>query len=321
MLATTATPPAGLGYVVEPKWDGCRAIITVHDGTLAIRSRNGHDVTDCYPDLGAIPSVLLDRSVVLDAEIIALNADGACCFQTLQRRMNVHRPSTSTVATIPLYMVVFDVMWLDGTDLTSRPLHERRANLETLMVDSGRWQLMRRFDEGLTDDLLEACAATGMEGVMVKAPAGIYRPGARSKDWIKVKFRRRRLVVVGGTSLRHTGTGSLAVGGYLDGELRYVGQVGISLPRRTAEQLERFLRTIPQDGSPFVDLVDGDTRYVEPHVVVEVEYAEVTAAGTLRQPVLIGVRPDVGADTVELGAEFGIVTRRGMIKANAGQRL
>lgn len=322
MLATTTTPPAGPGFVVEPKWDGCRAILTVHNGTLTIRSRNGHDVTDCYPDLGTVPSQLLDRSVVLDAEIVALNADGACCFQTLQRRMNVHRPSTSTVAAVPLYLVVFDVMWLDGSDLTGRPLHKRRALLETLIGEPGRWQLMRRFDEGLTDELLEACAATGMEGVMVKASTGVYRPGTRSKDWIKVKVRRRRLAVVGGKSLRHTGTGSLAVGGYLDGDLRYIGQVGISLPRRTAEQLERFLRTINQDHSPFTDLVDGDTRYVEPHVVVEVEYAEVTSAGTLRQPVLVGVRPDVVAETVELGGDFAVVKRRrGMIKANAGQRL
>jgi bifunctional non-homologous end joining protein LigD len=180
---------------------------------------------------------------------------------------------------------------------------------------------MRRFDEGLSAELLEACAAAGMEGLMVKDPASIYRPGARSKDWVKVKFRRRRFAVVGGTSLRHTGTGSLAVGAYLDGELRYIGQVGISLPRRIAEQLERFLHTIPQGHSPFTDLIDGDTRYVEPHVVVEVEYAEVTAAGTLRQPVLVGVRPDVSPETVELGVEFGRINGRGMVKANAGQRL
>jgi bifunctional non-homologous end joining protein LigD len=160
----------------------------------------------------------------------------------------------------------------------------------------------------------------GLEGLILKGE-GPYLPGVRTKAWVKVKFRRTLLAVIGG---RATDSSSLSVGVVCDGQLRYVGQVGMAMPRAMADTLDSFLATIRQDTSPFVDLDrSAPVKYVEPHVVIEVSYTEVTAAGTLRQPVFVAVRPDVAADAVVADGELSAVltARSGPVKMRANQRL
>jgi ATP-dependent DNA ligase len=128
-------------------------------------------------------------------------------------------------------------------------------------------------------------------------------------------------VVVGG---RATDSSSLAVGGFHDGELRYLGQVGIAMPRAQADQLDAFLATIRQPDFPFVDLERGaSVAFVEPHVVLEVSHLEVNDAGTLRQPILDAVRPDVRAETVMADGELATIVsgRTSPVKMRANQRL
>src|SRR5687768_1981829 len=182
MLLATGNPPRG-AVVVEPKWDGARSIVTVHDGRVTIHSRNGRDVTDCYPELLTVPPSLAGRSAVLDSEIVAFDATGRCNFQRMQRRMNVHRPSTATVKTTPVVLVVFDLLWLDGDDLTRRPLSARRQLLETLGLTGAHWQLTTRLADRVDNGLREVCQAIGIEGLVVKGD-GPYKPGERSRDWV-----------------------------------------------------------------------------------------------------------------------------------------
>src|SRR6187402_3177093 len=177
MLATNDGPrPANA--VIEPKWDGVRCLITLHDdGRTTIRSRSGRDVTDCYPELHTRPPSMTGRDGVFDGEVIATDDSGRTSFQRLQRRMNVRRPSAQLVAATPVYFVVFDVLWLDGVDLTAQRLSARRTYLEEVMTDhAANWQLTNRFPGPLTDELLEAVASAGLEGLMLKGD-GIYRPG------------------------------------------------------------------------------------------------------------------------------------------------
>jgi bifunctional non-homologous end joining protein LigD len=227
MLLATGHPPRG-AVVVEPKWDGARSIVTIHDGRVGIHSRNGHDVTDCYPELLTVPPALAGRSAVLDTEIVAFDSTGRCDFQRIQQRMNVRRPSRATVESTAVVLVVFDVMWLDGEDLTRRPLSARRELLETFGLRGSHWQLTTRLADRLDLDLREACEAIGIEGLVVKGD-GPYRPGERSRDWVKVKFRRTLLAVIGGDLKEKSRYGSLAVGALHRGAFRYVGQVGNSL--------------------------------------------------------------------------------------------
>jgi bifunctional non-homologous end joining protein LigD len=220
---------------------------------VTIHSRNGHDVTDCYPELLTIPAGLAGRSAVLDTEIVSFDETGRCDFQWMQRRMNVHRPSRATVAATAVVLVVFDVMWLDGDDLTRRPLSARRELLETFGFRGSHWQLTTRLGDSLDLDLREACRAIGIEGLVVKGD-GPYRPGERSRDWVKVKFRRTLLAVIGGDLKEKSRYGSLAVGAFHRGAFRYIGQIGNSLTHAHSDALERCLGTLEQGESPFVDL-------------------------------------------------------------------
>lgn len=308
--------------IIEPKWDGVRSIITLHaDGSVAIRSRNGKDVTAAYPELHARPPSLVGRDGVFDGEVIAVDDAGRCSFQLLQRRMNVKNPSAATRRATPVYFVVFDVLWLDGAATTSAPFAERRALLEELIPKvSGAWQVTNQFAGPVSDELLESARSAGLEGLVLKGQ-GPYRPGTRTKDWVKIKFRRSRFAVIGG---RATDSSSLAVGVFHEGQLRYLGQVGIALPHSKAEQLDEFLMRIRQPTSPFCDLApEAAVAYVEPHVVVEVSYMEVTHAGTLRQPILDSVRPDIVATTVVAEPELAIrlSSRTVPVKMRANQRL
>lgn len=307
---------------MEPKWDGARSVVTVDRGVVTIHSRNGHDVTECYPELLDVPRSLAGRSAVLDTEIVAFDGAGGCDFQRLQQRMNRRRPSVAGMAAVPVVLVVFDLLWLDGDDLTRRPLSARRQLLETLGLRGSHWQLTSRLADRLDTDLRQACQDIGIEGLVVKAD-GPYRPGERSRDWVKVKFRKTLLAVIGGQLHEKSRYGSLALGGFREDGFHYIGQVGNSLSRRDSAQLEQFLTRLEQERSPFVDLVAAPMTFVDPLVVVEVTYTEVTAAATLRQPVLIRVRPDVMAHTVELPDDLrGALARRsGRVRLAAGQRL
>lgn len=307
--------------VIEPKWDGVRCIVTLRaDGSASIRSRSGRDVTDSYPDLHGRPPTMAGREGVFDGEVIATDENGRASFQRLQRRMNVRRPSAATVSATPLYFVVFDVLWLDGVDLTTERLSVRRGHLEEVMTGAtGNWQLTTRFPGPLTDDLLEAAAAAGLEGFILKGD-GIYRPGTRTKDWLKVKIRRTMHVVVGG---RATDSSSLSIGVFHEGQLRYVGQVGMAMKASDATQLDAFLATIRQPASPFADLAPGaPVTFVEPHVVLDVSYLEVTDSGTLRQPIFGAVRTDLPADAAVAEGHLvdALGRRTGPITMRAGQR-
>jgi bifunctional non-homologous end joining protein LigD len=321
MLLSTGNPPTGASVVVEPKFDGVRSVVTLHDGRLTILSRRSHDVTECYPELAELPARLIGRSAVFDGEIIAVNDRGLCDFQRLQRRMNRRNPSAAHLADTPVYFVVFDLLWLDGVDLSSRPLSERRRTLEVLLDEPGRWQVVKRL-EGAPSELMDTLAEIGLEGLVVKAD-GPYRPGQRHRDWVKLKCRKKTTAVIGGIAkLRSPRIGALAVGAYHDDRLHYIGQVGLSLPHGQADQLERFLKRIRTSESPFHDLASKDVTFVDPHVVVEISYSEVTEAGTLRQPVLIAVRPDVMAHTVTLDSNLAHIARRNeLVKLGARQAL
>ena len=163
MLAGTA-PLRGGPIVMEPKLDGSRLIATVHLGQLALHTRSGADATSRYPELSALPPGLGERSVVLDGEVVACTPDGQSSFQLLQARMHVARPSPALVARVPVVFAAFDCLWLDGRDLTGRPLRERRAVLEELAL-GGRWQLVPRLDLPAGPELQAICVAANLEGV------------------------------------------------------------------------------------------------------------------------------------------------------------
>jgi len=300
MLATAAPPPPTFdGWIIEPKWDGVRAIVTMHDGSVSIASRLGNDVTGGYPELAALGAALGGRSAVLDGEIVAFDDRTARpSFQRLQRRMHVRSPATQLRKEVPVQLLVFDVLWLDGELVAERPQVDRRQVLESLSLDGPCWHTSPLVPPAPAEDLLAACRQTGMEGYVAKRADAPYLPGRRSSAWIKVKCVRRQEFVVGG---RAGSIGSLAVGCWgLEpttqtgtGRLHYVGLVGSGLSQDLIRQLTEVFRRTAREDSPFVERLVGDLHYVEPLLVADVAYNEITESGTLRQPSLQGFRTDL----------------------------
>lgn len=309
-------PPSLDGWQLEPKWDGVRAIVTCHDGRLTAASRLGNDVTAAYPELAGLPA-RLGAAAVLDGEIVAPDPAGRPSFERLQRRMHVRRPPAVLVAEFPVQLIVFDLLWLDGELLVPLPQATRRECLEALGSAVATTPLLRA-EEG-ADALLADCQAVGFEGFVAKKQDAPYSPGRRSACWMKAKAICRRELVVGGWEEGEGGRrgriGSLAVGwvdphhrtAWPDGAcLRWAGQVGSGLNEALLEHLQPVVERFAIPTTPFLDAPrTPHVRFVQPLLVVEVAYREVTSGGTLRHPVLKGLRSDLAAADVGPGEGLG----------------
>ncbi len=197
MLATkTDRVPTGTQWLHEVKWDGVRVLVDVHDGIARMTSRNDNNVTAAWPELSDPP--LGDRDLLVDGEVIALNERGVPDFRVLQHRMHLRNAKevARLVKTVPATLMVFDLLRLDGEDLSDRPLEERRALLEELPLADSKWQVPAAYDDG--DMLFDATLQQGLEGVVSKRRGSRYRFDQRSDDWRKLAHRHRGSFVVGG---------------------------------------------------------------------------------------------------------------------------
>lgn len=303
MLAVTATPGRARaeadrhGHWAEAKWDGIRALVRWDGHDVTIRGRSGRDMTGTFPELR---SGLAGAPVILDGEIVALDAHHRPSFSRLQQRMNLVGAAdvAATATRIGVHFFVFDLLSAEGVDLTADPLSERRRLLEEVMVDAGSsYVLTPVFDD--VDAALAAARATDLEGVVVKDPSSIYRAGVRDDAWMKVVFTRRQEVVIGGIrpggGNREGRIASLLVG-IPDAEgLRYVGRVGSGFSDATLRALTATLTPLRVSSTPFraVPAADAaDALWVSPVVVGEVEFARFTPDGILRHARWRGLRPD-----------------------------
>src|SRR5829696_9157267 len=296
MLATAGPLPTGPGWAYEFKWDGVRTLAEVRPAGFTLTSRLGNDVTAAYPELAGLAGVAGD--VLLDGEVVSL-VGGRPSFSALQSRMHVRKTAEARrlASVAPVTYLAFDVLRLDGADLTGRPFAERRAVLEGLVVGP-HWTVSPLFDDGPAT--AQAATENGLEGVVAKRLSSVYRPGVRTADWIKVRFGRRQEFVVGGWEHgeggRAGGIGALLLGVYEGDRLIYAGQVGTGFSAAALRSMERRLRPSVVDRSPFAamppDVRGRPITWVRPEVVVEVEFAEWTVEGRLRFASFQGVRTD-----------------------------
>lgn len=306
MLATPARGlsglPRGPQWAYEVKWDGVRALADTAGGRLRLWSRNGNDVTLAYPELAGLASV---PDAVVDGEIVAM-AGGVPSFAALAERMHVREAgrAAALARSQPVTFVAFDVLRWAGRDVTHLTYDERRALLERLpAVD--HVQPSPVYTDG--DALWQVTLDHGLEGVVAKLRRSTYQPGRRSRDWVKLPHRRTRAALVGGWREETTGTGRLGAVllGARDGEgaLRYLGRAGSGLAGALAAAVRTTLAEHGRDSSPFDDAVPAvdarGTHWCEPLVVVDTFYLSRTPGGRLRQPVVRGIRTDVGADPWE----------------------
>lgn len=301
MLASkTDRVPTGAQWLHEVKWDGVRVLVDVRDGVVRMTSRNDNDVTAAWPDLATPP--LGDRDLMVDGEVIALNERGVPDFRVLQNRMHVRnaREVARLVRSVPATLMVFDLLRLDGEDLTARPLEERRALLEGLPLADSKWQVPAAYDDGAM--LFDATLQQGLEGVVSKRRGSRYRFDQRSEDWRKLAHRHRGSFVVGGWRPQ-TGTAdrlaSLLVGEPTPDGLLYRGRVGSGITGATSTRLAALLAPLATGESPFADEVPrvdaAGTFWVEPRVVVDVD-THGLGYERLRQPSFQGVRDDLSPE-------------------------
>jgi bifunctional non-homologous end joining protein LigD len=297
MLATPADHvPVGAGWQFEVKFDGYRAIAYVSRGDVTLRSRNGKDLSERFASVATqVEHAVKTPSAVLDGEVCRLDPTGRSSFSELQR------------GTGPLVYYVFDLLEEDGVPLVDLPLTERRARLRQLLDRRNRTVLWSEdFADGSA--LLHAASDQKLEGVIAKRADSRYLAGRRTRDWLKIKVQREQEFVIAGYTRgagRRAGTfGSLVLGVYDDGELRYVGNVGTGFDDAEIRKLLGLLEPLHRDEAPFREVPKlprvrrSDVHWVEPRLVAEVRFGEWTHDGHLRHPAYLGLRDDKDASEV-----------------------
>jgi bifunctional non-homologous end joining protein LigD len=307
-------------WAVEVKWDGVRAIAYCKPGRVELQTRNLNDVSIQYPEVRRIHRALGSHDAVLDGEIVAFDEDGKPSFERLQQR--IHNTDEGVIRrrmkTHPVVYVVFDLLYLDGRDLTGEPYSRRRELLEGLDLNGESWQTPGH-SVGHAKELLAASKERGLEGVMLKRLDSTYAPGKRNGTWLKVKNVSRQEFVVGGWTpgegRRKSQVGALLVG-YFErdgGEpvLRYGGKVGTGFTEEELAALTARLAPLEQKQSPFGagPKPPKGAHFVEPCLVAEVEFRQLTKEGMVRHGAYKGLREDKPA--IEVGLELPADPREG----------
>jgi bifunctional non-homologous end joining protein LigD len=302
-LATLVTEvPTGDGWLHEIKYDGYRMLGRLEGGRAQLLSRRAKDWSVEFAPVATALGDLAARSAIVDGEVAVFAPDGSTSFQALQ----------NIAAGGALGYMLFDLLFLDGDDLRGLPLEQRKQRLQALVAATAS-PVLRYADHvvGRGPDLwAQICAAGSIEGVVSKRRSSPYTSG-RGGDWVKTKVIQRGTFVIGGFTPVENGPGlrGLLVGAFAGDQLVYAGRVGTGFSAREARALFDFLdqrrRTTPAfarfpggaEAPPRSRWArpsshSGPPVWVEPELVVEVDYLEWTDDDVLRQPSLRAVRPD-----------------------------
>ena len=287
-------------WIFEPKFDGLRILARFDGRDVTLLSRNNKPQKSRFPEIAEGIRASLDRPAIVDGEIVCFDEHGRSSFRALQQRFHLEDAEEirRRMEKHPAFVYLFDILHLDGHDLTRLPLEERKAMLDEAVAWDDR---VRRteFDRGNGTDLWRRACASGDEGIVGKRLDSRYIPG-RADAWVKVKCIGRQEFVIGGWTdpqRSRVGLGALLVGAYdKSGErLRYAGKVGTGYTREVLLDLRRRLDEIGQRSNPFDE---GETptgegiHWVRPRLVAEIAFAEWTQNDLLRQPRYEGLRPD-----------------------------
>jgi bifunctional non-homologous end joining protein LigD len=330
MLATLVDKPFDdEQWLYEVKWDGYRAIAFLDGKSLRLVSRNQNDLTAAYPELHDLPASINARTAVLDGEVVALDDEGRSSFSLMQQRTGVGeggRRIRRTRDDIPVVYYVFDLLYLDGYDITQADLEVRKQLLASVMTSN---HLIRYSDHyvGQGTALFDAAAQRGLEGIVAKRRNSCYLQ-KRSSEWLKIKVVKRQECVIGGyTDPRGSreNFGSLVLGLYDDRErLIPVGQAGSGFTEQTHEQMWKRLHALESSRNPFFGKVESDRRlhYVKPELVAEIKFTEWTHEGQgggikMRAPVYQGLRLDKKPKDCKF--EFAANTAKEVAKAESGE--
>jgi bifunctional non-homologous end joining protein LigD len=301
MLASLASAPfSDEQWLFEPKLDGFRTLAFLNRGKVRLQSRSGLDVTSHYRPLVQSLEKQPASQLVLDGEIIALDARGKLCFQCLQGYLkSINRlPKDKIEAPSAIIYYVFDILYLDGYDLKKVPLKTRKELLQNIVVPDDSVRLVEHFAKD-GETVYRAAIANSMEGVVAKRQDSLYEEGKRAKTWLKIKaVNSDEFVICGytpGTGSRAKTFGALVLGYYdVKNVLQPAGNVGTGFDDSLLQSLRKQMDLITVKKSPFrVEVEGSDTViWVRPELVAEIKFAEWTKDGRLRAPVFLRLRDD-----------------------------
>lgn len=301
MLSETSNkPPLTDEYVYELKWDGIRALISLEDGQIKIRTRNQNDVTLQFPELQLGEKAFRATNGLFDAEIVCLDGEGKPIFKrVINRLMSTGETTVQKLSkTNPVYCYVFDCLYLDGRSLINEPLLRRKEWLTDAVRAETSYRVSDHVDDGLS--LFEAAKVHGLEGIMAKKKDSKYMPGKRSDCWIKVKVRQTcECVVVGytkGNGDRGQTFGALHIAEHVGQALQYRGKVGTGFDDSTVKEIASSLKKIKVVKRPNVTgkLFDEKiSTWLEPVIIAEISYSKLTPDNMFREPVFVRLRPDL----------------------------
>lgn len=297
------TVPAGDRWIHEMKYDGYRILVAVGGGEARAYTRSGLDWSGRFPSILSEAGKLKVRSALIDGEAVVIDAAGRSSFQALQNALK------GDPASIDFY--AFDLLQLDGEDLTRLPLLERKAKLEEILPAKN--PILRYSDhiQGRGEELLNRFCEAGLEGVISKLADSDYI-GARDGSWLKIKcIKRQEFVLVGWTpSDKDRAFRSLILGVHDGGKLRFAGKVGTGFDTAEMASLMKTMAPLEQSAAT-VEAPRAEVRgarWLRPKLVAEIAYTEMTNEGTLRHPSYLGLREDKKPEAVALETEHHTAT-------------
>ncbi len=297
-------PPEGAGWSYELKLDGYRAVAVKDGSKVELFSRN--ELPFHFPTLAQAVAALPCGSAVLDGEVVALDAEGRPSFALLHARESGELGAAENV---PLYYYLFDLLLLDGDDLCSQPLRERKRRLEALLANA---EGVLRFSSDLPGKpgrMLEMVKARGLEGIVAKRSDSTYESGRRSGAWVKIKCANEQEFVIGGYTPpkgARSYFGALLVGYFDRGRFHFAGKVGTGFSERRLGELVHDFQALKTEECPFapgeLSELSGPERkgctWLRPERVCQIRFSQWTRDGRLRQPVFLGLRDDKAASEV-----------------------
>lgn len=301
MLSGSATkPPTGDNYLHEIKWDGIRAIISLEDGQVRIRTRNHNDVTKQFPELAKADKAFRATCGLFDAEIVCLDKSGKADFKKVIHRLMSNGETTiqKLSKTSPVYCYIFDCLYLDGRTLINEPLVKRREWMRDAIKPETPYRVSEAVDDGVA--LFEAAREHQLEGIISKERDGRYLPGKRSDLWLKIKVRNtRECYILGynpGNGNRSQVFGGLHIAEKEGDEFLYRGKVGTGFDDNLIKEIYKQLKSLKEIKKPIPDKVMDEkiSIWVEPVLIAEISFSMITKDNQFREPVFVRLRPDLG---------------------------